>query len=71
MKKKRDILVLMLLLLPSALLMGGTYRPEDGILSFLLLLGFLLALLGILHLADLIRSMYKMFRDLLNMEDLL
>lgn len=32
-------------------LMGGTGRPDDGFLSFILLLGFLLILLGILQIA--------------------
>lgn len=71
MMKKRHVLALSLLLLPSTLVMGGTYRPEDGILSFLLLLGFLLILLGIIHLVDLIRSIFRMFREDLNFEDLL
>jgi hypothetical protein len=50
--------------------MGGTYRPKDGILSFLLLLGFLLILLGIIHLADLIRSTLRNIRNELDFEDL-
>jgi hypothetical protein len=70
MIKKSSILVLLLLLLPSALLMGGTYRPEDGFLSFLLLLGFLLILLGIIHLVDLIRSTLKRFSEEISLEDL-
>jgi len=32
-------------------LWGGTGRPSDGLLSFVLLLGFLLLILGILKLA--------------------
>ena len=70
MKKKRYLLALSLLILPSALLMGGTYRPEDGILSFLLLLGFLLILLGIIHLVDLIRSTLRRLSKEMNFEDL-
>ena len=42
------ILILGLGCLP---LQGGTGRPSDGLLSFVLLLGFLLFILGILHLA--------------------
>ena len=68
--RKKQFLALSLLLLPSALLMGGTYRPKDGILSFLLLLGFLLMLWGVIHLVDLIQSIFRMFRDELNFEDL-
>ena len=37
-------------------LWGGTGRPSDGFLSFLLLLGFLLLILGILHLAENIKQ---------------
>ena len=37
--------------LASAPLLGGTGRPSDGFLSFLLLLGLLLVILGILQLA--------------------
>jgi len=37
-------------------LWGGTGRPSDGLLSFLLLLGFLLTILGLLHLADRIKT---------------
>ena len=70
MVKKRHLFTLSLLILPPALLLGGTYRPEDGILSFLILLGFLLVLLGIIHLADLIRSTIRTIRKELNFEDL-
>ena len=37
--------------LASVPLLGGTGRPSDGLLSFILLLGFLLLILGILQLA--------------------
>jgi len=52
-----------LLFIPSALLYGGTYRPEDGILSFLIILEFLLSLLGILQLMDFIKARLKSFLD--------
>ena len=48
LRKTSLALLLCLFLNP---LMGGTGRPSDGFLSFVLLLGFLLILLGILQLA--------------------
>jgi hypothetical protein len=62
--------VLILLILPSSLLLAGTYRPRDGLYAFLLLLGFLLLVLGILHLVDQIRSTLRKFRSELDFEDL-
>lgn len=47
---RKTCLVLLFWLYSSALL-GGTGRPSDGLLSFALLMGFLLILLGILQLA--------------------
>lgn len=52
-----------LLILPSAILYAGTYRPKDGLLSFLLLLGFLLAILGLLHLIEFIKARLKGFLE--------
>jgi hypothetical protein len=56
---KRRILSASLWISASIPLWGGTGRPSDGMLSFLLLLGFLLIILGILHLADLLTSWIK------------
>jgi len=70
MVKKRHIFTLTLLILPSILLMAGTYRPRDGLFSFLLMLGFLLVLLGMIHLVDLIRSTLRKICKELNFEDL-
>lgn len=53
---KRKTGALTLLLLASLPLRGGTGRPGDGLLSFVLLFGFLLLLLGILHLATYIKK---------------
>ena len=55
MTKKRKILTVFLGISASLTLLGGTGRPSDGLLSFLLLLGFLVLLLGILSLADYIK----------------
>lgn len=46
------ILAILSILALNLPLYGGTGRPSDGMLSFLLLLGFLLTILGLLHLAD-------------------
>jgi len=55
MIKKRAISALFLLAPMSLPLFGGTGRPSDGFLSFVLLLGFLLGILAILHLIDQLR----------------
>lgn len=52
MGKKRKTGVFTLIWLVALPLWGGTGRPGDGLLSFILLFGFLAFLLGILHLAD-------------------
>jgi len=70
MIRKRSFLSLAILLMLPSLLLAGTGSARDGFLSFLLLLGFLLALLGILHLAELIRSTFRKIRKELNFEDL-
>jgi hypothetical protein len=46
----RKIAVISLSWLAVLPLWGGTGRSSDGFLSFIILLGFLLILLGILHL---------------------
>ena len=49
--EKRKIWMVTLLWLATLPLWGGTGRPSDGFLSFILLLGFLVLVLGILQLA--------------------
>jgi len=56
MPKKRRFLSISYLIALCLPLFGGTGRPSDGLLSFLILLGFLLTVLGILHLADRIKG---------------
>lgn len=51
MHNKRKIGTALLIVLGIMPLWGGTGRPSDGLLSFILLLGFLLLILGILQLA--------------------
>lgn len=51
MSNKRKIGITLLIGLGIMPLRGGTGRPSDGLLSFLLLLGFLLLILGILQVA--------------------
>lgn len=63
MNKKWKYLCVGFLLAPSAVLYGGTYRPKDGILSFLVVLGFLLAILGILQLKDYIKARFQDYID--------
>ncbi len=52
MIKKRKAAIALLGIAPFLPVFGGTGGPSDGLLSFLLLLGFLLTVLGILHLAE-------------------
>ena len=55
--RKKQLYALVSFLICSILpVWGGTYRPRDGMLSFLLLLGFLLVILGVLQLLDSIKS---------------
>ena len=50
MSDKRKIWIVTLLWLATLPLWGGTGRPSDGFLSFILLLGFLVLVLGIMQL---------------------
>ena len=63
MMKKREIALVFLGIITSLPLWGGTGKPSDGFLSFLLLLGFLLIVLGILHLADRLKRWIKNLLD--------
>jgi len=63
MIQKRKIAAACLMLTASLPLWGGTGKPSDGFLSFLLLLGFLLIVLGILHLADCLKRWIKNLLD--------
>ena len=56
MIKKRATSALSLFVFMSLPLLGGTGKPSDGFLSFVLLLGFLLGILGILQ------AMYRLNR---------
>lgn len=62
MPDKRKIGVSLLFCLASLPLLAGTGRPSDGFLSFILLFGFLVFLLGILQLATYIK---RKIRELL------
>ena len=63
MQKKRRISIILLISVPVIALFGGTGRPEDGFLFFIVLLGFLGLILGILYLVDFIRDLIRMFQD--------
>jgi len=55
----------MLIWLASQALLGGTGRPHDGFLSFILLFGFLVLLLAILQLATYVkRKVRELLEDI-------
>jgi len=61
MVPKIKIAAVSLCLLISLPLWGGTGSPRDGFLSFILVLGFLGTLLGILYLVDFIRLKIRLY----------
>ena len=61
MKKKRLILIVWITLIPTLSLLGAAGRPKDGFLFFIVLLGFLGAILGILYLVDYIKILIRRF----------
>ena len=65
MTTKRKIGTATLLWLASLPLWGGTGRPGDGFLSFILLFGFLVLLLGILQVASYVkRRLQELLEDI-------
>ena len=65
MATKREIGTATLLWLASIPLWGGTGRPDDGFLSFILLFGFLVLLLGLLQVATYIkRKIQELQKDI-------
>lgn len=65
MVNKRKIGAAILLMLASLHLWGGTGRPSDGFLSFILLFGFLVFILGILQLARFVkRRIQELMEDI-------
>ncbi len=61
MRKKRLKSVIMIFPAASIALFGAAGRPSDGFLSFIVLLGFLGFILGILYLADYIKILIRRF----------
>ena len=61
MGKKRLILVVWIALIPTLSLLGAAGRPKDGFLFFIVLLGFLGVILGILYLVDYIKILIRRF----------
>ena len=59
-----------LLLFTQKRLLAGTGKVSDGILSFVILLGFLLILLGVVHLAEVIKSRIKRYMDGIGLDDI-
>lgn len=71
MTSKLNILLIILLILPGKKLWAGTGSASDGLLSFLVLLGFLLFLLGMVHLAELLKARFRKFMLEIGIDDLL
>jgi len=59
----RKIAVITLSGLAVLPLWGGTGRPSDGLLSFIILLGMMLLLLGILHLIGYVKRRIQELMD--------
>jgi hypothetical protein len=65
MSGKRKIGTITLFWLAFLPLWGGTGRPSDGFLSFILLLGFLVLLLGLLQVASYLkRRIQELLKDI-------
>lgn len=65
MAKKRIIGSVALAGAVSQTLLGGTGRPQDGFLSFILLFGFLVLLLGIIQLLSFLkRKILELLEDI-------
>lgn len=62
MKKFKKILLCFLLFAPVSIAWAGAGRPEDGFLFFIVLLGFLGLILGIIYLAELITFLIRVFQ---------
>lgn len=63
MGNKRAILIILGLEIAPFTLLGAAGRPEDGFLFFIVLLGFLGVLLGIIHLVEYVRNRIRDFLD--------
>ena len=71
MAGKLKILLILLLIFPGKKLLAGTGSASDGLLSFLVLLGFLLFLLGMVHLAERVKTRFRKFMHEIGIDDLL
>ena len=63
MAKKRFKFAISIFLVPSLSVFGGAGRPSDGFLSFIVLLGFLGLILGVLYLVDYIKILIRRFME--------
>ncbi len=70
MGKKIRILLMFLLFIPGNALLAGTGNVSDGLLSFVLLLGFLLFLLGMVYLTELIKIRIRRYIDGIGLDDI-
>ena len=59
MRKKGLLLAIMIILVSSFALFGAAGRPRDGFLSFILTLGFLGLILGVLYLVDYMKILIR------------
>ena len=71
MEKINRIVLILLLIMPGKKLIAGTGNASDGLLSFLILLGFLLLLLGIVYLAERVIARIRKFLHGIGIDDLL
>lgn len=70
MSKKIRVLLMFLLFIPGNALLAGTGNVSDGLLSFVLLLGFLLFLLGMVYLTELIKIRIRRYIDGIGLDDI-
>jgi len=68
---KLKILLILLLIFPGKKLWAGRGSVSDGLLSFIVLLGFLLLLLGMVHLAERVKARFRKFMHGIEIDDLL
>ncbi len=59
MRKMRRLLTILVMTISSLTLFGAAGRPKDGFLSFIILLGFLGLILGIILMIDYIRFLAR------------
>ena len=71
MAGKLKISLILLLILPGKKLWAGTGSASDGLLSFLVLLGFFLFLIGMVHIAERAKTRFRKYISGIGIDDLL